>query len=561
MRGGRRPRRGTGAEAPPVEEAAEPVEQSVEPEATPAAGPESDPMVPGPGPEAVTPEGNSTQLSLGVEETEEILISVPLEEQLGEGSGQVAAAAEAAPATGSSTADADQAASDETVAAGLPAETRAEATRAAELPLGSRAKGAGAPAADRSFESDLYAEPLPYAPSAIPPVDDASVRLRLARIHLRTGSLALARSELETLSILDQLDLLGQLDLAEARWRTGEIRGAGDAALAYVSSGGSAVLGYVIAAEGHAFAGRQDEAKRFIDEALDRTVNGVDAFFAGIRPRGAWETIQPVPSADGMAAVEPAIATEMPASVPQPVAEQPAAETAVEPEAAETAVAPEPAPEPVVEPEAAAEPAVEPEPVVETEAEPIITREPAPEPAVEPEAAAETAVAPEPASEPVVEPEAAAPIVESVVEPALGATPSELAATEPVEPWNTEISAGADALSSNDPLMAALHFAMALRMSPDAARPILGAIGDRRDLALDLVRGEAHRALGEQAEAGRAELSVASAIAPEPAEPQAAAGPEAAAEPESAPEPERAAPPEAPPPLAPPEPPKINWGD
>ena len=51
--------------------------------------------------------------------------------------------------------------------------------------------------------------------------------LILARLHLRLGSLALARAELETLAGRDALDADGLVDLAEARWRTGDIAGAG----------------------------------------------------------------------------------------------------------------------------------------------------------------------------------------------------------------------------------------------------------------------------------------------------------------------------------------------
>ena len=43
--------------------------------------------------------------------------------------------------------------------------------------------------------------------------------LVLARLHLRLGSLALARAELETLAGQDALDGEGLVDLAEARWR------------------------------------------------------------------------------------------------------------------------------------------------------------------------------------------------------------------------------------------------------------------------------------------------------------------------------------------------------
>ncbi len=57
-----------------------------------------------------------------------------------------------------------------------------------------------------------------------------SAELLLAHAHLRLGSLALARTELETLAGMGKLDSLGLVDLAEVRWRTGDLAGAGEAA-------------------------------------------------------------------------------------------------------------------------------------------------------------------------------------------------------------------------------------------------------------------------------------------------------------------------------------------
>ena len=56
-------------------------------------------------------------------------------------------------------------------------------------------------------------------------------------MHLRLGSLALARAELEALASHGILDDDGLLDLAEARWRTGDLPAAGEAALALVDRG------------------------------------------------------------------------------------------------------------------------------------------------------------------------------------------------------------------------------------------------------------------------------------------------------------------------------------
>jgi hypothetical protein len=90
-------------------------------------------------------------------------------------------------------------------------------------------------------------------------------------------------------------------------------------------------------------------------------------------------------------------------------------------------------------------------------------------------------------------------------------------------------------------MMAALNFAVALRLEPSSARSVLDAIGEREGLALQLVRGDALRILGLEGDAGRAYQSVANALgaprptakpkASEPAEPElpAAASESAAA--------------------------------
>jgi hypothetical protein len=112
--------------------------------------------------------------------------------------------------------------------------------------------------------------------------------------------------------------------------------------------------------------------------------------------------------------------------------------------------------------------------------------------------------------------------------------------------WDGEVAAGAAALRAGDALMAALHFAVALRMTPESARAVIDGIGERQDLALELVRGDALRQLGNGSDAGEAYASVESALgkhrvvaqaaAPEPAAPEPAAPEPAAPEP-AAPEP------------------------
>lgn len=93
--------------------------------------------------------------------------------------------------------------------------------------------------------------------------DAASVRqldLRLARLHLRGGLVALARAELEAAAGLAILDTDGLAELAEARWRTGDLVGAGAAAEAHLANGGTALVALVIAAEARFAAGRRADA-------------------------------------------------------------------------------------------------------------------------------------------------------------------------------------------------------------------------------------------------------------------------------------------------------------
>jgi hypothetical protein len=134
--------------------------------------------------------------------------------------------------------------------------------------------------------------------------------------------------------------------------------------------------------------------------------------------------------------------------------------------------------------------------------------------------------------------------------PVAGPTPGAVEA-------RAEIASGRSYLDAGDPMMAALHFGVAIRLEPASASAVLDAIGDRQDLPLQLVRGDALRLLGLEGDAGKAYLSVASALgAPKPAvlEPSSETGrpapvtsepepepPAAYAEPEPEPEPESAA--------------------
>ena len=315
-------------------------------------------------------------------------------------------------------------------------------------------------------QAELPARPMPYEPVGPSPIDQPSLQIRLARIRLRTGSLFLARAELESLAAREQLDTAAHLDLAEARWRTGDLQGAGEAAAAYLADGGQEALGFVIAAEAFALANRLDDARQHAAYALERHLSELDPVFAGMPrpapwPASAWSSAQPETAALTRVAVALPAVTAAPAAI---VAGPAADEIVAEPEPA-TLAAPAPEPEPV-----APEPDVEPTP--------------------EPPPVAETTAAPE-------------------------TRPEEARAV-------TEVESGRGYLLSGDPMMAALHFGVAIRLAPITAGAVLEAIGDRPDLPLQLVRGDAQRLLGFEADAGSTYASLASALgagktaAPEP---------------------------------------------
>jgi hypothetical protein len=102
------------------------------------------------------------------------------------------------------------------------------------------------------------------------------------------GQLGLARAELEALAGAGNLDDRSLLILAEARWRTGDLTGAGDAALAYIATGGEDIVALVIAAEATAAVGRPTEARRLAARALERADVPLDRIFAGQRRSLIW---------------------------------------------------------------------------------------------------------------------------------------------------------------------------------------------------------------------------------------------------------------------------------
>ena len=348
-------------------------------------------------------------------------------------------------------------------------------------------------------------------------------QVRFARLHLRTGSLLQARSEFEALAARGLLDVPAILELAEVRWRTGDLMGAGIAAEIYIEAGGEEALGFLVAAEAAAAEDRGVEARQRAGRALERSVPNLEVFFAGVPRRMSWPesswmapaAIQiEVPAFAAAPAAAPAIAAETPVEAPEGSLWAQPEDGTIAPEA----VAPQ---EPAVAPEAVApqEPAVAPE----VEAAAVA------EPAVAPEAVAP----PEPAGAPDLATATVVPVSAAELAPAPEAVP-ESPVPAAANAWDGEVQAGAENLDAGDALLAALHFAVALRMSPESAQAVLDGIGARGDLALELVRGDALRLLGNESDAGQAYASVASRLGKsEPAAPEPAARADAGEQPRS----------------------------
>ncbi|MCJ7711390.1 MAG: hypothetical protein MUQ32_11255, partial [Chloroflexi bacterium] len=130
----------------------------------------------------------------------------------------------------------------------------------------------------------------------------------IARLHLRMGQLQLARAELEALAGRDALDEAALVDLAEARWRTGDLAGANEAATALLARGSEGAFALLIAAEFVAAQGRPGEARRLATRALALSDGPLDAVFAGMPRSLIWPEDVPAPAA--------AVASSGPEAVP-----------------------------------------------------------------------------------------------------------------------------------------------------------------------------------------------------------------------------------------------------
>jgi hypothetical protein len=268
--------------------------------------------------------------------------------------------------------------------------------------------------------------------------DERAADLVLARLHLRLGSLGLARAELESMAGRNSLDDQGIRDLAEVRWRTGDLAGAGDAAAAYLEGEPEDVLALVIAAEMQSHLGRPAEARRLAGRALAASEGLLDAIFAGM-PRS---TIWPV---DTGGPLEPAgtLFSDLGALPPDWSVESSDLEgdaASVDSEGGLAALAP---------------------------------------------------------------PDQAGP----------GLWDADHVTVAPVLPDASELLARARAaLEADRPGQAAAGLALALRAAPSLAPAVLDLIAGRSEPVLALVRGDAHRIVGHEAEALRDYAAAVAAI-------------------------------------------------
>jgi hypothetical protein len=177
---------------------------------------------------------------------------------------------------------------------------------------GSRRPGPAAHASPEELLPDGGAPPEhPTEPAGLPlplvaaaPTAGATSALidaRLAHVHLALGMHGLARAELETLAGAGFLDVPALADLAEVRWRTGDLVGAGEAADAHLQAGGEELVALCVAAEAAGAAGRAADARNLAARALARGRERLDDLFAG-QPRSA---IWPPQAGTATAAAEP----------------------------------------------------------------------------------------------------------------------------------------------------------------------------------------------------------------------------------------------------------------
>jgi hypothetical protein len=300
--------------------------------------------------------------------------------------------------------------------------------------------------------------------------DERAADLVLARLHLRLGSLGLARAELESMAGRNSLDDQGIRDLAEVRWRTGDLAGAGDAAAAYLEGAPEDVLALVIAAEMQSHLGRPGEARRLAGRALAASEGLLDTIFAGMPRSTVWpvDTGGPLEPAGTLFADLGALPPDWSVDAPDSTGDAASADSQVEPG------------------------------------------------------------------------DALAPAFQA----GPGLWDADHATVAPAMPDPAELLARARAaLEADRPGQAAAGLALAMRAAPTLAPAVLDLIVGRSEPVLALVRGDAHRIVGHEAEALRDYAAAVAAIGLErrsddqSAEPPEGSSPESSPEADASPEP------------------------
>ena len=85
-----------------------------------------------------------------------------------------------------------------------------------------------------------------------------------------------------------------------------------------------------------------------------------------------------------------------------------------------------------------------------------------------------------------------------------------------------ELEAARAALATGDEATAAIQLGIVLRVAPALAPAVLDIVGSRSGPAFDLLRGDAYRLVGHEAEAQHAFATASAAIGTEPAAPEPA---------------------------------------
>ena len=193
----------------------------------------------------------------------------------------------------------------------LPRPPRADASRDAPTAPGDAAVSEASP----SRRTRRARRAAVAGPAAGPARDTTATTtgrpaaLRLAGLHLRMGQLPLARAQLEALAGRGDLDEVALLDLAEARWRTADLAGAGEAAGTLLAHGSEDAMALLIAAESVAALGRPGEARRLARRAVAVAGRPLDTLFAGM-PRNAIWPEDRMPSGDDGATPADGIAAD-----------------------------------------------------------------------------------------------------------------------------------------------------------------------------------------------------------------------------------------------------------